>query len=64
MGCALTEQHDFIVPSPEAGMIYTDNLRSAKATDVFFLRGDADGEELIAPFTYHGFRYVEVCLCG
>jgi alpha-L-rhamnosidase len=41
------------------GMIYTENLRSAKATDVYILKGD--GLETYEPrFTYHGFRYVEV----
>jgi len=41
------------------GSIYTENLRSARATDVYVLRGD--GTEVWEPhFTYHGFRYVEV----
>ncbi|MFH1745898.1 MAG: glycoside hydrolase family 78 protein [Planctomycetota bacterium] len=41
------------------GTIYTDNLRSATATDRYTLRGD--GVEVYEPrFTYHGFRYVEV----
>ncbi len=41
------------------GSIYTENLRSADATDVYILRGG--GEENFAPhFTFHGFRYVEV----
>jgi alpha-L-rhamnosidase len=41
------------------GMIYTDNLRSAKVEDVYTLRGG--GMETYEPrFTYHGFRYVEV----
>ena len=40
------------------GMIYTLNLRRAKATDTFILKG---GDEVFTPhFTYHGFRYVEV----
>ncbi|EGD77228.1 hypothetical protein PTSG_08321 [Salpingoeca rosetta] len=45
---------------PADGNIYTGNLRTAKATDTYILRGDADGEEYIPSFTYHGFRYVEV----
>lgn len=41
------------------GTLYTDNLRSAQATDRYTLRGF--GTETYEPrFTYHGFRYVEV----
>ncbi|WP_394846111.1 glycoside hydrolase family 78 protein [Pendulispora brunnea] len=41
------------------GTLYTDNLRGAKATDVYTLRGGA--EEIFDPhFTTHGFRYVEL----
>ena len=41
------------------GTVYTKNLRSAKATDVYVLKGR--GTETFTPhFTYHGFRYVEV----
>lgn len=41
------------------GTLYTDNLRTAKATDHFVLSGQ--GEETFQPlFTYHGFRYVEI----
>jgi len=41
------------------GDIYTDNLRSAKATDTYVLGGV--GPEVYEPrFTYHGFRYVQV----
>ncbi len=40
------------------GSIYTANLRSAKATDTFFLKGE--NEEIYEPhFTFHGFQYVE-----
>ena len=42
-----------------AGALYLDNLRSAKVTDVYILKGG--GVEVYEPrFTYHGFRYVEV----
>ena len=45
------------------GSVYTDNLRSAKQTDHYTLRGD--GEEVWEPkFTFHGFRYVEVTGLG
>jgi alpha-L-rhamnosidase len=41
------------------GMLYTDNLRSARQTDVYILKGK--GTEVYEPrFTSHGFRYVEV----
>lgn len=41
------------------GTIYTTNLRFARATDSYTLKGD--GEEVFEPrFTFHGFRYVEV----
>ena len=41
------------------GTIYTKNLRAARCTDTYILKGS--GEETWEPsFTYHGFRYVEV----
>jgi alpha-L-rhamnosidase len=41
------------------GTLYTTNLRAARATDRYVLKGD--GEEVYEPrFTFHGFRYVEV----
>jgi alpha-L-rhamnosidase len=41
------------------GSLYIANLRSAKATDVYTLKGG--GPEIYEPrFTYHGFRFVEV----
>ena len=41
------------------GNFYTKNLRRAKATDVYVLKGG--GAEVYAPhFTFHGFRYVQV----
>ena len=41
------------------GTIYTDNMRTAKVTDRFILRGE--GEEVFNPhFTFHGFRYAEL----
>ena len=43
----------------EDGMINQENLRGARAEDVYILKGE--GEEVWEPrFTYHGFRYVEV----
>ena len=41
------------------GTIYTTNLREARVTDTYILKGQ--GEEVWQPrFTFHGFRYVEV----
>ncbi|MEV2250440.1 alpha-L-rhamnosidase [Streptomyces sp. NPDC050147] len=41
------------------GTLYTANLRSARATDTYTLKGG--GKETFEPrFTFHGFRYVEV----
>ena len=57
-GTTVTMRHAEILD--ENGMIYTDNLRIAKQTDSFTLRG-AGGVETYEPhFTYHGFRYVEI----
>ena len=40
------------------GTAYFTNLRAAKATDTFVLRG---GKQTIEPkFTFHGFQYIEV----
>jgi alpha-L-rhamnosidase len=41
------------------GSLYTDNLRSARAEDVYILKG-VGGEYFEPHFTYHGFRFVEV----
>jgi alpha-L-rhamnosidase len=42
-----------------AGTLYTENLRRAKATDVYICKGT--GEEIFeAHFTFHGFQYVEL----
>jgi len=41
------------------GALYTENLRSAGATDTYIPHGE--DEEVYEPrFTFHGFRYVEV----
>jgi alpha-L-rhamnosidase len=43
----------------KAGNFYTENLRAAKATDVYILKGD--GTEIYEPhFTFHGFRFVKI----
>ncbi|WP_282035741.1 alpha-L-rhamnosidase [Saccharicrinis aurantiacus] len=41
------------------GNFFTENLRSAKSTDVYVLKGNQ--EEVYEPFfTFHGFRYVKL----
>ncbi len=41
------------------GTIYTENLKAARQTDTYVLKGE--GEEVYEPhFTFHGFHYVEV----
>ena len=41
------------------GTIYTENLRNARSTDTYILKGG--DEEIWQPrFTFHGFRYVEI----
>ncbi|MBK9138772.1 MAG: family 78 glycoside hydrolase catalytic domain [Verrucomicrobia bacterium] len=42
------------------GRLMTENLRRARATDFYTLRGDPDGETWTPRFTYHGFQFVEI----
>lgn len=42
------------------GRLMTENLRRARATDAYILRGDPAGETWQPRFTYHGFQFVEV----
>jgi len=44
----------------EHKMLYTENLRSARQTDYYTLKGDPDGEIWESRFTFHGFQYVEL----
>jgi alpha-L-rhamnosidase len=56
-GTTLTLRHAEALQSD--GNLYVANLRSAKAADVYVLKGE--GLEVYEPrFTYHGFRYVEL----
>ena len=41
------------------GELYTDNLRTAAATDNYVLSGTGN-EEFEPHFTFHGFRYIEI----
>lgn len=55
-GQRITLRHaEFLNPD---GTLYTSNLRGATAADFFTLKGGP--ETLEPPFTFHGFRYVEV----
>lgn len=42
------------------GRLMTENLRKARATDTYVLRGDPGGETYTPRFTVHGFQYVEI----
>ena len=42
------------------GRLMTENLRKARATDTYILKGEAGGESWNPKFTYHGFQYVEI----
>lgn len=42
------------------GTIMTENLRKARATDTYILKGSPEPEVWQPRFTYHGFQYVEV----
>ena len=46
------------------GTLYVDNLRTAKATDHFILRGTGAVEDFQPLFTFHGFRYAEITGMG
>ena len=42
------------------GRLMTENLRKARATDFYILRGDPNGETWTPRFTFHGFQFVEL----
>lgn len=52
---------EVLLPSGEVDM---SNLRGARATDRYTLKGAPAGETYEPRFTYHGFRYVEVSGAG
>jgi len=56
-GVHVTMRHGEIL-TPK-GQLYTENLRSALATDQYTLRG-GDSETYEPRFTFHGFRYMEL----
>jgi alpha-L-rhamnosidase len=57
-GATITLRHaEMLEPD---GRLYCANLRTARATDHYTLRGEAAGESFEPHFTYHGFRYLEL----
>lgn len=42
------------------GTLYTENLRSAAATDYYILKGTGETETWKPKFTFHGYQYIEV----
>lgn len=42
------------------GRLMTENLRMARSTDTYILKGDKNGETWQPKFTYHGFQYIQV----
>jgi len=42
------------------GRLMIENLRKARATDTYILKGDPGGETWQPQFTFHGFQYVEI----
>ncbi|KAG7347499.1 alpha-L-rhamnosidase [Nitzschia inconspicua] len=64
-GMEITMRHAEVLMHPPYGdfdgtTIYTDNLRTAQATDRYICSGDPKGETYTPLFTQHGFRYVEI----
>jgi alpha-L-rhamnosidase len=56
-GDTITIKHAEILD--KAGNFYIENLRAAKATDIYILKGK--GVETFEPhFTFHGFRYIKI----
>lgn len=42
------------------GSLYTENLRRARAMDIYIARGSKQAEIWQSHFTFHGFQYVEI----
>jgi len=56
-GASVTLRHAEMLDAD--GRLYLANLRTARATDRYTLRGDPEGETFEPRFTFHGFRYLE-----
>ena len=62
-GTVVTLRHaETLIPDGEnAGDLYTANLRTAQARDVYTLRETGGAPQYYQPrFTYHGFRYLKI----
>ncbi|MFA5056917.1 MAG: glycoside hydrolase family 78 protein, partial [Opitutaceae bacterium] len=57
-GATITLRHAEVLD--KQGRLDFANLRTARATDHYTLRGDTDGEVFEPRFTIHGFRYIEI----
>lgn len=57
-GTTITLRHAEVL---QEGNLYTENLRKAKQTTCYTLKGTTDADEVFEPhFTFQGFRYVAV----
>ncbi len=45
----------------KVGQLMRENYRDAESADIYICRGDEEGETYRPRFTFHGFRYLEVC---
>ncbi|WP_069986809.1 family 78 glycoside hydrolase catalytic domain [Massilioclostridium coli] len=43
-----------------AGLILTENYRTALSTDRYTMKGAEGGETFVPEFTFHGYRYIEI----
>lgn len=58
-GDAVVIRHGEVLDA--GGRLYTENLRSAEATDIVIASGVDGLDEVFQPrFTFHGFRYIEI----
>ena len=57
-GATVTLRHAEMLEAD--GRLHCANLRTARATDYYTLRGEAAGEVFEPRFTFHGFRYLEL----
>ena len=59
-GAAVRVRHAEMLESD--GSLHLAPLRNARASDHYILRGDENDELLVPSFTFHGFRYAEICI--
>jgi alpha-L-rhamnosidase len=58
VGTTVTMRHAEVLD--KSGEFYTENMRFAKVTATYILRGDAQAETYEPRFAYFGFRYVSI----